>query len=329
MPPCLRCRTNSNLHKDRRDNRGRTDKAFELMDSVRTEQSWFVAEMIRVTTDMWQKGWDERNGGNVSLRLTAEDVAPYLSSWKKTRVRKLVEPVDGLDGEYFLVTGTGAYFRNVEREPEENLGVIRVLPGGDAVEILWGFGESGGPTSELPAHLKSHYASQHRGGEPKRVIMHCHATNLVSLSYVLELTTENVTRALWEGSTECLVVFPDGIGTLDWMVPGTDSIGDATAALLAHHPLALWPFHGVFAAGTTLNEAFGLIDTVEKASELLVKIIAMGGARQTISTQNLIDLARHFGVTPLPSALALNGWRLAPSPAEKPRKEAAILGAVR
>ncbi|GAA0562285.1 rhamnulose-1-phosphate aldolase [Rhizomicrobium electricum] len=296
------------------------------MDSLRTEHSWFVAEMIRVTTDMWRKGWDERNGGNVSLRLTKDDIASYLPVWNQPRVRKLTEPVQGLDGECFLVTGTGAYFRNVEREPEQNLGVIRVLAGGEAIEILWGFGTDGGPTSELPAHLKSHYASQSREGAPKRVIMHCHATNLVSLSYVLELTTSNLTRALWEGSTECLVVFPDGIGTLEWMVPGTDSIGDATAALLAQHPLALWPFHGVFASGTTLNEAFGLIDTVEKASELLVKTISMGGPRQTISTQNLIDLARHFGVKPLPSALALNGWRLAPHPAEKPRKEAALFG---
>lgn len=301
------------------------------MDSLRIEQSWFVAEMIRVTTDMWRKGWDERNGGNVSLRLTAEDITPYLPLWTKTRTRKLSQPVEGLDGEYFLVTGTGAYFRNIESEPEENLGIIKVLPGGSSVEILWGFGESGGPTSELPAHLKSHYAAQAREGAPRRVIMHCHATNLISLSYILELSSANVTRALWEGSTECLVVFPDGIGTLDWMVPGTDTIGDATAAQLSRHPLALWPFHGVFASGATLNEAFGLIETVEKASELLVKIIAMGGPRQTMSTQNLIDLAKHFGVTPMPSALALNGWRLAPHPSEKPqtRKENALLGGVR
>ena len=37
------------------------------------------------------------------------------------------------------------------------------------------------------------------------------------------------TRKLWEGSTECLVVFPDGVGILPWMVPGTDEIGQATA----------------------------------------------------------------------------------------------------
>jgi rhamnulose-1-phosphate aldolase len=281
------------------------------MTTLRTEQSWFVSEMIRATTDMWEKGWDERNGGNVSLRLLNHDVEPYLESWKHTRVLPMEKPEPGLDGEYFLVTGTGKYFRNIQINPENCLGVIRICQGGAAMEILWGLTEDGAPTSELPAHLKSHYACQKPSGGKQRVIMHCHATNLLALSYVLELTTANITRALWEGSTECLVVFPQGIGTMDWMVPGTNTIGDATAELLTQHPLALWPFHGVFGAGQTLNEAFGLIDTAEKAAEMLVKIVSMGGARQTISTQNLKDLAQRFGVTPLESAMALEGWRLA------------------
>lgn len=55
--------------------------------------------------------------------------------------------------------------------------------------------------------------------------MHCHATNLIALTYVLENDTAVFTRQLWEGSTECLVVFPDGVGILPWMVPGTDEIG--------------------------------------------------------------------------------------------------------
>ena len=32
-------------------------------------QSWFVQGMIKATTDAWLKGWDERNGGNLTLRL--------------------------------------------------------------------------------------------------------------------------------------------------------------------------------------------------------------------------------------------------------------------
>jgi rhamnulose-1-phosphate aldolase len=276
-----------------------------------TEKSWFVAGMIKATTDMWEKGWDERNGGNVSLRLTPEDVEPFLGQWTAGRVLPLGQPLPELEGQCYLVTGSGKYFRNVQLDPEENLGVIQVLPGGASVQILWGLRGGGVPTSELSAHLTSHRARQAATGGKGRVIMHCHATNLIALTYVLDFSIANVTRALWEGSTECLVVFPEGVGTMEWIVPGTDVIGAATAELMARFPLVLWPYHGVFGTGQTLDEAFGLIDTAEKSAEILVKVLSMGGPRQTMSTQNLIDLAKRFNVDPLPEAVALDGWTLA------------------
>ncbi|WP_244267319.1 hypothetical protein [Sodalis-like endosymbiont of Proechinophthirus fluctus] len=48
--------------------------------------------------------------------------------------------------------------------------------------------------------------------------MHRHATNLIALSYVLELDTARFTRELREGSTEYLVVFSSGIGIIPWIV---------------------------------------------------------------------------------------------------------------
>jgi rhamnulose-1-phosphate aldolase len=138
--------------------------------------------------------------------------------------------------------------------------------------------------------------------------MHCHATNLIALTYVLELSSAVITRALWEMSTECLVVFPDGVGVLQWMVPGTNTIGAATAESMRKHSLTLWPFHGVFGSGATLDEAFGLIDTAEKAAEILVKVVSMGGMKHTIQKQELLDLAERFQVKPLREAIELESW---------------------
>lgn len=100
------------------------------------------------------------------------------------------------------------------------------------------------------------------------------------------------------------MVFPDGVGILPWMVPGTDEIG-RNCPRDAKHSLVLWPFHGVFGSGPTLDETFGLIDTAEKSAEVLVKVYSMGGMKQTISREELIALGQRFGVTPLASALAL------------------------
>jgi rhamnulose-1-phosphate aldolase len=272
------------------------------------ESSWFIQAMVKATTDMWLKGWDERNGGNASLRLSAEDLEPYRPRMVSERTVEIGETVAELAGQFFLVTGSGKYFRNVQLDPGTNLGIIEVSADGRSAHVLWGFKDGGIPTSELSAHLKSHRSRQQVTQGASRVILHCHATNLIALSYVLDLSSAALTRALWEMSTECLVVFPDGVGVLPWMVPGTVVIGEATAIEMQKHPLVLWPFHGIFGSGSTLDEAFGLIDTAEKAAEILVKVLSMGGKRQSITTQQLKDLAERFQVRPMSEAMAMEKW---------------------
>ena len=38
------------------------------------ENAPFLVEMIRTTTNMYAHGWDERNGGNISLLLNEAEV---------------------------------------------------------------------------------------------------------------------------------------------------------------------------------------------------------------------------------------------------------------
>lgn len=98
--------------------------------------------------------------------------------------------------------------------------------------------------------------------------------------------------------TECIVVFPEGVGIIPWMVPGTDAIGRATAAKMKNVRLVVWPHHGVFGAGTTMDEAFGLIETAEKAAQVYTIVCAQGGIKQAITDQQLLELADAFGVVP-------------------------------
>jgi rhamnulose-1-phosphate aldolase len=188
--------------------------------------SWFVQGMIKATSDAWLKGWDERNGGNLTLRLDDADLAPFEADFHpKPRYIALSQPMPLLANTAFIVTGSGKFFRNVQLDPTANLGVVKVDSDGAGYHILWGLTNEAVPTSELPAHFLSHCERIKATNGKDRVIMHCHATNLIALTYVLENNTNVITRKLWEGSTECLVVFPDGVGILPWMVPGTDEIG--------------------------------------------------------------------------------------------------------
>ena len=111
----------------------------------------FVREMCDTTANMYRLGWDERNGGNISYMLETEQVAEYLNLSKVIRTIPFMgvneEDFDAspLEGKIFIVTGTGKYFKNVEKDPETNLGIVRIGKGGKNIELLWGFKDGGRP----------------------------------------------------------------------------------------------------------------------------------------------------------------------------------------
>ena len=181
---------------------------------------WMV-EMIRTAENMYRQGWDERNGGNISLRLTEDEVAEYLDTAKVIRDIPTGFSQPELEGMYFLVTGTGKYFKNVPYDPAKNLGLIRMAQRGSVAELLWGYSDGGKFTSELPAHMMSHKVRMEQNPE-NRVIMHCHPTNILAMTYVHDLDEVAFTRTLWQMCTECVVVFPDGVNVLPWMLCGTN-----------------------------------------------------------------------------------------------------------
>jgi len=262
----------------------------------------FLREMCDTTANLYRLGWDERNGGNISYLIGEEEVSDYLDISRVERTVPMSFDASELAGRYFIVTGSGKYFKNVIKDPAVNLGVIRIGQDGHSYELLWGFADGGVATSELPTHLMNHM--QRLKVDPKhRVIMHCHATHLIGMTFTHSLDEIEFTKTLWEMCTECLVVFPEGVGIIPWMVPGTDAIGEATAERMKDVRIVMWPHHGVFGAGTTMDETFGLIETAEKAAQVYTIVCAQGGKKQTISDQELLDLAQAFGVTPRPGVL--------------------------
>jgi rhamnulose-1-phosphate aldolase len=61
----------------------------------------------------------------------------------------------------------------------------------------------------------------------------------------------------------------------------------------------LWPQHGIFAAGDSIDEAFGLIETVEKAALIYTTVQSQGGKFvNEITDQDLKNLCKRFAITP-------------------------------
>ena len=49
----------------------------------------------------------------------------------------------------------------------------------------------------------------------------------------------------------------------------------ATSELMKKYDVAIWAHHGMFAAGEDFDLTFGLMHTVEKSAEILVKMLSM------------------------------------------------------
>jgi len=259
----------------------------------------FVQGFIRLCNDGWLQGWHERNGGNLSYRIKPEEVEEVKEYFHEPgEWKEIGTSVPDLAGEYFMVTGSGKYFRNVILDPEDTSCIIELDEKGENYRIFWGLCNGGRPTSELPSHLMNHEVKKKASNGAHRVIYHAHTTNVIALTFVLPLRDEVFTRELWEMATECPVVFPDGVGVVGWMVPGGRDIAVATSELMKQYDVAIWAHHGMFASGPDFDTTFGLMHTVEKSAEILVKVLSMSPTKlQTITPQNFRDLAKDFKVT--------------------------------
>ncbi|MCR4655945.1 MAG: rhamnulose-1-phosphate aldolase [Lachnospiraceae bacterium] len=260
--------------------------------------SKFVKGFINMAQEGYEQGWHERNGGNLSYRMTPHEVESIEDRlFRHGEWTDIKASVPGLSGEFFLVTGSGKYFRNIPVDPEETLSIIELDEKGERYRIRWGLVEGGNPTSELPTHLLNHEIKKRVSDNKHRIIYHAHCTNIIALSFLLPLKDEIFTRELWESMTECPVVFPEGIGVVPWMVPGGRDIGLETSRLMEKYNAVIWAHHGIFCSGDTFDGTFGLMHTIEKSAEILLKIMQVTDRKvNTITPDDFRRLAKDFGV---------------------------------
>ncbi|MCH3961650.1 MAG: rhamnulose-1-phosphate aldolase [Solobacterium sp.] len=254
---------------------------------------------IRLCTDGFNQGWHERNGGNLTYRMKEEEVEqakPYFNApreWNDMGVQ-----AEQLGGSYFITTGSGKYMRNVALQPEKNIGIVEINAEGNAWRIVWGLEDNARPTSEFPSHFLNHSVRASVTNGNDRVIYHCHPANLIALTFILPLDDRTFSRVLWKSMTECPVIFPEGVGVVPWMVPGSADIAKATSKLMKKYQAAVWTHHGLFVTGPDFDTAFGLAHTIEKSAEIYIKVLSTGkNILHTITDDDLRAIGRDFHVT--------------------------------
>lgn len=257
------------------------------------EQSPIMKELCDLTYDMWQKGWDEYNGGNVSCILLGQDIA-CLENTQCIRQVELADIPQAMIGKYILITASGSHFRNLRDHVQRDTGVIRITESG--YDVVWGFDEGKRPTSELYMHLLAH-AKRLEMDPNHRVVVHNHAPNATAYSLVSEHDDKAYTLPLWRVLTESIVVFPDGVGILPWELPGTLAIAQHSVEKLNVCRIVVWAFHGILATGKDFQDCFGLIETVDKAAAIYLQTMAIK-EYQGLSDQDLYAVCQVLKVSP-------------------------------
>lgn len=257
----------------------------------------FFNEFIDMVDLCCYLGWNERNGGNMSYRIKAEDIdavredLSFDSPWTPIGVT-----VKNLANEFFMVTGSGKFFRFTKADPENSVAIVELDENGENYRIAWGLKSGGRPTSEFPTHLLNHSVKKDLTDGAYRLVMHVHPVNTIALTFVLPQTDKDFTREIWEMMPECAVVFPRGIGVLPLMLTGSIDIALATAEKFKRYDVVVWCMHGIFAAGEDFKTVFGIIETVEKAADILVRVLSMGGKRIHPANEDIIAVCEEYNL---------------------------------
>ena len=225
-----------------------------------------LAEVAEVAGYLWQKGWAERNGGNLTLNITEYVDDEMRAMPAISKVLPIGVTLPNLKGCYFYCKGGGRRMRDLARDPMCAGSIIRILDDCASYEII--ADEPIIPTSELPSHLAlQNYALGCGCGY--KATLHTHPIELVAMSHSQEfLNSEHLTQVLWSMIPETLAFAPLGIGVVPYALPSSVELVEPTLSLIEKYDVVLWEKHGTVAIGPDMMEAFDQTDVLNKAANV-------------------------------------------------------------
>ena len=251
-------------------------------------------EVAEVTGYLWQKGWAERNGGNLTLNITefVDDnmrAMPAISG-----VLQIGVTLPHLKGCYFYCKGTGKRMRDLARDPMCAGSIIRILDDCASYEII--ADHLIVPTSEISSHLAiQDYMLE--CGSGYKATLHTHPIELVAMSHSKEfLDSEHLTQVLWSMIPETLAFAPLGIGVVPYALPSSTELVEPTLEQIKRYDVVLWEKHGTVAVGPNIMEAFDQTDVLNKAACIYMTAKNFGFTAEGMTPEAVKDIRVAFNL---------------------------------
>lgn len=265
------------------------------MESILNNRPALAAEVYKVAEVagyLWQKGWAERNGGNITVNITEyiDDAIRAMPAISEVKQIGVVLP--HLKGCYFYCKGTQKRMRDLARNPMENGSVIRILDDCSSYEII--ADQVVMPTSELPSHLSVHNYLLGKG-MPYKASLHTHPIELVAMSHSKKFLEKDVaSNLLWSMIPETKAFCPRGLGIIPYKLPSSVELADATISQLDEYDVVMWEKHGVFAVDTDIMAAFDQVDVLNKSALIYIAARNMGFEPEGMSQEQMQEMTEAF-----------------------------------
>ena len=251
-----------------------------------------IDKVAEVAGYLWQNGWAERNGGNITINITEYADQQMREMPPISQPLPIGATLPSLCGCYFYCKGTGRRMRDLAREPMQNGSIIRILD--DCTNFVIIADQPILPTSELPSHLTVH-ARLIKSGSPYKATVHTHPIELVALSHSNRYLGKDVlTRILWSMIPETKAFCPLGLGIVPYELPSSKALADATLNQLEGYDVVLWEKHGVFAKGLDVMDAFDQIDVLSKSAKIYLAAKSMGFEPDGMSDKQMREMTEAF-----------------------------------
>ena len=266
------------------------------MISILENRPALTAEVEKVAETagyLWQKGWAERNGGNITVNITehVDDSMRALPAISAPIAIGLTLP--NLKGCWFFCKGTQKRMRDLARRPMDNGSIIRITDDCAHYEIVADSPVK--PTSELPSHLAVHNYLIGKGSTYK-ASLHTHPIELVAMSHNPEFLKKDVlTNLLWSMIPETKAFAPRGLGIVPYMLPSSNELADATIkAIDDNYDVVMWEKHGVFAVENDIMSAFDQVDVLNKSANIYMCARSMGFIPDSMSQTQMQEISTVF-----------------------------------
>ena len=263
-----------------------------------------INDIAEVAGYIWDKGWGERNGGNITVNITE-----YAGSqWNQIPALKADLPLGctlpDIKGHFFYAKGTQKRMRDLAKQPMLNGSIIRISADCAHYDII--ADNDIMPTSELPSHLMVQNYLIATGSRYKATL-HTHPIELVAMSHNRHflqadkttkdmLTANRLTRTLWSMIPETLAFAPLGIGIVPYRMPGSLQLAQATLEQIHNYDVVLWEKHGTFSVGKDIMDAFDQTDVLNKAATIYLRARSMGFEPEGMTDKQMAELRHTFAL---------------------------------